>query len=244
MTAAQLQRPFTCFFERDPDAALAPRLAAEGVGTLLLVLSVAQTGLVTQRLGHGDALLAMIVSALIIPATLVSLILAFGAASGGHFNPLITVLQWLAGERRPGCTVAYVAIQLLGGLAGAGLASLTAGTMLPHVAPAASLRVIGAEAVATAGLMAVVLGCARSGRTETGPFAVGAWLSAAIVLSPSGSYANPALSLAAILPIGPVHLPGITALGYVAGEGAGALLAFAIIRLVYPRLCAGGGLLR
>ncbi|MBS0560899.1 MAG: aquaporin [Proteobacteria bacterium] len=226
----------TCFFEADPDAKLVPRALAEGVGTLLLTMSVVSSGIVSQRVGPGDALLGLAIGAVAIASTLVSLIVAFGAASGGHFNPLITGLQWLARERRSGCAATYVAAQLAGGLLGA----ILTGVMFGAPPPAATVQgvsfsLLTSETLASAGLMIVVFGCARSGRTETGPFAVGAWLLGAIIVSPSGSYANPAITLASITPIGPTHLAVGTAVGFVAAEVAGALLALAVICAIYPR---------
>ncbi len=83
-------------------------------------------------------------------------------------------------------------------------------------------------------LMIVVLGCARSGRAETGPFAVGAWLAGAIVATPSGSYANPAIALGAIVASGPIALSVNTAFLYVPAEIAGALLALLVVAVTYP----------
>jgi glycerol uptake facilitator-like aquaporin len=172
------------------------------------MLAVAGSGLAVQHLLPESGILGLLASAFATAGALVGLIIAFGSVSGGHFNPLITGLQWLGGERKLDCTLAYVAAQFAGAILGV---------------------------LAAAGLMIVVFGCARSGRTETGPFAVGAWLSAAIVATPSSSYANPAITLAALVAAGPIALPRTTALLYVAAEVVGALVSFAVIAIAYPR---------
>ena len=80
-------RQMTCFFEPDPGADFVPRIFAEGVGTLILTMSIVGADPVSQRFPHGDALLGLAVSRVAIADALASLIVAFGAVSGGHFNP-------------------------------------------------------------------------------------------------------------------------------------------------------------
>ena len=226
----------TCFFESDPSASLASRVLAEGVGTFLLMTAIVGAGVISHRAHDSDALVALAVGATTIAGTLSSLIVALGAVSGGHFNPLITGIQCLAHERRAGCTAAYVLAQLAGGLLGALLAGTIFNAPLsPASAGEPSTRILASEALAAAGLMIIVLGCAKSRRTETGPFAVGAWLAGAIVVMPSGSYANPAVALALCITVGPTHLNVVTAASYVAVEILGARLAFMAIRAMYPR---------
>ena len=239
-TPLPLSRQMTCFFEADPTIQLAPRIFAEGVGTLLLTMSIVGASLVSQRFPHGDALLGLAVRAVAIAGVLASLIVAFGAVSGGHFNPLITGLQWLARERQSGCAAAYLVAQLMGGVLGAFLTSVIfSKPPSPMIADSPSFTLLASEMLASAGLMVIVFGCARSRRTETGPFAVAAWLAGAILISPSGSYANPAVTLASIASIGPTHLTVVTAIGYVTVEILGALLALAIILLIYPQSAEG-----
>jgi glycerol uptake facilitator-like aquaporin len=240
VTPTALPRQTTCFFEADPAARLVPRIFAEGMGTLFLMMSIMGSGLVTQRFPHSNALLGLTVSAVAIAGTLASLIVAFGAVSGGHFNPLITCLQWLGRERGSSCTAAYVLAQIIGGLLGAFLASVIfSNTPSRTIAESPNFTLLASETLASAGLMIIVFGCARSQQTETGPFAVAAWLAGAILASPSGSYANPAVTLASIASLGPTHLTVVTAISYVGVEVLGALLALAIILLIYPQLPKG-----
>ena len=226
----------TCFFERDPYVALKRRAAVEGFGTLLLVLAVAGSGLTASSLVHEASLLARASSAVATAGALVGLIVAFGSVSGGHFNPLISALQWLSGERRLDCTLAYIAAQLAGAVGGALLANIIFGAerALAVGAPTA-WRLAASELLATAGLLIVVFGCARSGRRETGPFAVGAWLTAATIATPSASYANPAITLAALIAAGPLGLSPRSSAVYVLAQVVGALLALAVIMTAYPR---------
>ena len=219
-----------CFIERDPTLSLARRAAAEGLGTLLLVLAAA----------GGAELSSGLAAAAAVSGALMGLILALGAVSGGHFNPTISGLQWLAGERSGRCAAAYICAQTVGGVLGALAAAILYGG-----APQASLvlptpNLAWSELLATLGLMVVVLGCSRSGLAQTGPFAVGAWLTAAILVTPSGSYANPAVTVAALVARGPLALPLSTATTYVSAQIAGGLLALLAIAFLFPRQPAPG----
>lgn len=225
----------TCFFERDPSVALCRRATVEGVGTLLLMLAATGSGLMVQRLLPAGGILVLVTSAIATAGALVSLIVAFGSASGGHFNPLITLLQWLSRERTLSCTLGYVAAQFAGAAIGAVLANLVFASPTRQLAfTPPTLSLVVSEMLATAGLMIIVFGCARSGRTGAGPFAVGAWLVAAIVATPSNSYANPAITFAAVFADGPIALPGARVWPYLAAEAMGALIAFAVIAIAYP----------
>jgi glycerol uptake facilitator-like aquaporin len=221
-----------CFTETDPHLALARRAMAEFAGTLLLMLVVVGVGMSTRR---GSPTLGVIAEALGVSGALAGLIIAFGPVSGGHFNPLITLLQWLSGLRDLNCTIVYIAAQVAGGIVGALTAALMFGAFGPRsVTPFMKPGLAMSEFVASAGLMIIVFGCTRGGRTDTAPFAVGAWLAAAIMATPSGSCANPAIALAAIFAVGPASLPAGTAFLYVPVQVLGALLALATVNFCYP----------
>ncbi|WP_321490187.1 aquaporin [uncultured Hyphomonas sp.] len=224
----------TCFHEADPGVPLAKRAMAEALGTLLLVLAASGAGLAGERAFRAEPGLVLPVAAIAIPGALVGLILALGAVSGGHFNPLITILQWLAGERGRICMLAYVGAQFAGGVVGGWL-----GAALWQAAPTATVvwdrMSLASEAIATGGLMLIVFGCSRSGRTEIGPIAVGAWLSASILSSPTTSYANPAVVAGALASAGPLFLQPGAGFSFVCVEIAGSIAALAPIAFFYPR---------
>jgi glycerol uptake facilitator-like aquaporin len=235
MTPSVMPGPKTCFFEQDPNMAVLRRAASEAVGTLLLMLAATGSGLAIRHLLPENPALSLLASALATAGALVGLILAFGSASGGHFNPLISGLQWLAGERKLDCTLAYVVAQFFGAIPGALLANVTFGLSQRLTDPPPSnWTCVLSEMLATTGLMTIVFGCARSGRTETGPFAVGAWLVAAIIAMPSTSYANPAMTFAALFADGPIALSLPTVAFYLLAQLAGALLALLIVTVAYP----------
>jgi glycerol uptake facilitator-like aquaporin len=95
------------------------------------------------------------------------------------------------------------------------------------------------EVVATIGLVVVVFGGLRSGRTETIAFAVGGYITAAYWFTSSTSFANPAVTVGRMFSdtfagIAPASVPG-----FVVMQALGGALAFGLVRLLYPALAPG-----
>lgn len=172
-------------------------LAAEALGTALLLACVVGSGIMGERLAGGNTAVALLANALATGAGLVALILAFGPVSGAHFNPAVTLCDaWLGGlawRRVPG----YVAAQIAGAFAGVAAADFMFGLpvfFVSHHARTGSSQWFS-EFVATFGLLAVIWGCARR-RAAAAPFAVGAYITAAYWFTASTSFANPAVTFA------------------------------------------------
>jgi glycerol uptake facilitator-like aquaporin len=231
----------TCFFELDADLPLTRRVVAEALGTLLLMSVVSGSSIAGSQLFGANCGLTAVIGGFAISGALLGLIFTFGAISGGHFNPLITVLQWVGRERSGSCMLWYVVAQISGALCGAWLTRFifVAQPVLPKALLDSSLSLLLGEMIATAGLMIVVFGCARSarrdpGRLDYGPIAVAAWLLASILIMPSGSYANPAVSIGALVSTGPVALSSGMTAAYVLVELVGAVIAFGLISITHP----------
>ena len=159
---------------------LSRRLAAEGVGTALLLAAVVGSGIMGERLAAGNVALALLANALATGAALVALILAFGPISGAHFNPVVTLA---AAARRSvpwRDVLPYLSAQVAGAFAGVVAAHLMFGEPLlaasTHARP--GLAQAFSEAVASFGLVSVIFGCARR-QPSAVPFAVAAYISAA-----------------------------------------------------------------
>jgi glycerol uptake facilitator-like aquaporin len=190
---------------------------------------------------HLEPLGGLTANAFATAGALVGLVIALGPLSGGHFNPLITLLQWLSEDRTTRCMLAYCAAQFAGGLAGAALANAISAH---HASPflltgPVPWGWVPSELVCSAGLMLIVFGCIRSGNRTTAVFAVGAWLTAAIFATPSRSIANPAITLGVmwVSIAGTGSLPGAFLVSW--SEIVGALLALLLIRMLYPRPTSG-----
>jgi glycerol uptake facilitator-like aquaporin len=180
-----------------PSSSLARRLAAEGVGTSLLLAAVVGSGIMGERLAGGSVGLALLANTLATGAALVALILTFGPVSGAHFNPAVTLADASQGGLPWREVPGYLAAQVAGAFAGVAAAHLMFGEPLF----AASSRVreglpqAFSEAIATFGLLATIWGVSRS-RATVVPFAVAAYIVAAYWFTASTSFANPAVTLA------------------------------------------------
>jgi len=102
--------------------ALARRLAAEAVGTALLLAAVVGSGIMSERLAGGNVALALLGNTLATGAILIVLALALAPISGAHFNPAVSVVFALRRELSPGLAVLYAASQLVGAILGVMLA--------------------------------------------------------------------------------------------------------------------------
>jgi glycerol uptake facilitator-like aquaporin len=175
----------------------ARRLAAEGIGTALLLAAVVGSGIMGERLAGGNVAIALLANTLATGAALLALITAFGSISGAHFNPAVTLSDAAQGGLPWRDVPGYVVLQVLGAFAGVAAAHAMFGE--PLFAASAKVR-SGlpqgfSEFVATFGLLAVIWGCSRW-RSEAVPAAVAAWITAAYWFTASTSFANPAVTLA------------------------------------------------
>ena len=103
---------------------LVRRLTAEALGTGLLVMAVVGSGIAASRMSRGDVGLQLLENAIATAGALAALILMFGAVSGAHFNPIVTLLDRLLGTTATRDTALYVVAQILGGGAGTIVANL------------------------------------------------------------------------------------------------------------------------
>jgi len=173
------------------------RLAAEGLGTALLLAVVIGSGIMGERLAGGNDAIALLGNTLATGAALVVLITIFGPLSGAHFNPAVTLAFLLRRELSLGTAAAYVAAQLAGAVIGVFVAHAMFAEPILQVS--AKLRDGPAQAfsefVATFGLIATILGALRF-RPDFTPIAVGLYITAAYWFTASTSFANPAVTVA------------------------------------------------
>jgi len=216
---------------------LSRRACAEFLGTGLLVAAVVGSGIAASRLSPGDVGLQLFENAAATAAALVAIILAVGPVSGGHINPVITLIDRLTGAMTTTEAGVYIASQVAGGAAGAIVAN--AMFSLPAVEVSTKTRsapgLVLAEAVATFGLVLVVFGVTRSGRSAVAPFAVASYIGAAYFFTASTSFANPAVTLARMLSdtfagIRPSSVPA-----FVAAQLVGGGMGIGAVSVLYPK---------
>jgi len=216
---------------------LARRLAAEFIGTLLLLAAVVGSGIMAERLAGGNVALALLANTIATGAALVALILTFGSVSGAHFNPAVTLADAYVGGIAWRYVPAYLFAQVAGAYSGVAVAHLMFG--LPLFSASAHTRSGGAqifsEFIATFGLMTVVWGCARC-RPQAVPYAVGAYITAAYWFTASTSFANPAVTLARSASNTFAGIRPADVGGFIAAQLAGALAATVLFQWLVPTL--------
>ncbi len=220
---------------------LARRLAAEALGTAFLIIAVIGSGIMASRLSPTDIGLQLFENAAATGAALVALILMFGAVSGAHFNPVVSLVDRLLGTTTTRDTGLYVVAQVIGACFGAVVANVM--FEVPAVDLSTRTRSSPAlwlsEVVATVGLLLVIQGCVRSGRARAVPFAVGAWIVGAYWFTSSTSFANPAVTIARTLSDTFAGIAPSSAPMFILMQLVGALIAFGLVRLFYPRVRSG-----
>ena len=218
------------------DVDLGRRLAAEALGTAFLIIAVIGSGVMASRLSPTDVGLQLFENAVATGGALVGLILMFGAVSGAHFNPLVTLVDRSFGSITTRETAAYIAAQILGGCIGAVIANLM--FELPAVEWSTKTRSSGglwlSEVVAALGLLLVIHGCVRTGRAAMVPFAVAAWITGAYWFTSSTSFANPAVTIARTLSDSFAGIKPSSAPMFIVMQLLGAGLAVLLIRFFFP----------
>lgn len=224
-------------------ASLPRRLFAELVGCVFLTATVVGSGIAAERLSPGQPGLELLETSAATAAGLFAAILMVGAVSGGHLNPVVTVVDAAFGGIAWRDVVAYVPAQIAGCIGGA----VVANTMFGVAAVSISQhdRTSGGhwlgEAIATMGLLLVIFALARSRRTHVTPAAAGAYIGAAYFFTSSTSFANPAITVGRMFSdtfagIAPGSVPG-----FIAAQLGGGVIAFVVIGLFYPGMRAEAG---
>ena len=206
----------------------ARRLVAEALGTALLLAIVVGSGIMSDRL-TGDVALALLANTAATGAGLAVLITMLGPISGAHFNPAVTLVFALKRALPARMAAAYVATQMVGGIAGIWLAHLMFAEPVLQVStrlrdgPAQALS----EGVATFGLIGVILAGARF-RAGALPALVGLYITAAYWFTASTSFANPAVTLARTLSDTFAGIAPSSAPAFIAAQIAGAVAALVV----------------
>lgn len=205
------------------------RLAAECLGTALLVATVVGSGIMAESLTR-DAALALLGNTLPTGAILVVLITTVGPISGAHFNPAVSLVFMSRGDLARRDAGFYILAQIAGGITGTIVAHLM--FALPLIDPSLKVRSGGAqwfaETVATFGLVGTILAGLRFHMPAV-PWLVGLYITAAYWFTASTSFANPAVAIARSLTntfsgIRPIDLPG-----FIAAQLVGAFIALAVM---------------
>ncbi|MGJ3191631.1 aquaporin [Paenarthrobacter sp. FR1] len=216
------------------------RALAEALGTCLLVAIVVGSGIAAQQLSPNDVGLQLLQNSTATVLGLTVLIVIFGPVSGAHFNPVISLVDWVLGRRNgsglsPTELCTYVVAQTAGAIGGSVLANtmFEVGTSISGKERATPGHLLG-EVVATAGLVLLVFSLAATRRGALAAPAVGAYIGAAYWFTSSTSFANPAVTVGRIFSdtfagIAPSSTPG-----FFLAQLMGAALGLGLLLLLFP----------
>ena len=209
-------------------ASLSRVLVAEFLGTAFLLIAVCGSGTLAHSLDLGNVAISVLCVAVATGCALVALICMFGAISA-HFNPLVTISLALRREFSWQRVPFYIAAQIVGAIAGVIISNLMFG--LPAVTIGETVRTgsgqwLG-EVVATFGLLGVIFGCGKS-KPEAIPFAVPAYVAAAIYFTSSTCFANPAVTIARLFTNTLTGIRPLDVLPFIGAQCAGAAAALVL----------------
>ena len=203
-------------------AALHRQLIAETLGTALLLAVVIGSGIMAERLSGGNLAIALLANTLATVGGLYVLIEVLGPVSGAHFNPAVSAVMAWRGDLPKAAFVPYVASQLVGAMFGAWLAhamfDMTILQFSGKVRSGTGQWI--AEAVATAGLLLIIL---RAPHAKA-PAMVAAYIGAAYWFTASTSFANPATAFGRMFSDSFAGIAPSSVFGFVLAQCAGALI--------------------
>ena len=210
-------------------------LAAEFLGTALLLYVIVGSGIAVERLGQ-DGAGQLLAHAIAVGAGLAALIALLAPVSGAHFNPAVTLGFWLVRAIPGRGALAYVAAQVGGALVGVAVANATFGEGFLAVSETkrGGIGQPAAELIATFVLVLLILGLVRSGRSAFVAPAVGAWVTAIIIATVSTGFANPAVTLARVFTDTYTGITPASASVFLAAQFAGGALAAAVAVFLFP----------
>lgn len=215
---------------------LRQRVLAELVGTCALVMAVVGSGVMAARLSPDDVGLQLLQNSIATGAILVALILALQPVSAA-FNPVVSLIERFHGLIDTRTCLASVVAQMVGGVVGTVLANLMfdLDAVAISTKDRASSATFLAEVIATIGLMVVIFGAVRTGRTETIAYSVGGYIAAAYWFTSSTSFANPAVTVARMFSDTFAGIAPASAWPFIAAQLLGGVLAVGLISALYPK---------
>ncbi len=206
-------------------------IMAEMLGTALLLWAIVGSGIAVTH--DGPLIAQLFPHAIVVGLALGSLIVMFAPISGAHFNPAVTLAAVLLGHLPRSRAAAYVAAQLVGGVIGAVAANVMFGLapVTVSVRDRSDPTLVASEVAATLVLVLLIFLMVRAERSSTAiAAAVGSYIAAALIFTPSTSFANPAVTIGRTLSDTFTGIAPSSAPGFIGAQLVGAVLAGMLVR--------------
>jgi glycerol uptake facilitator-like aquaporin len=207
------------------------KASAEFFGTALLVCVVVGSGIMGTNLSNDNAV-ALVVNTLSTIFALALLILVLGPVSGAHFNPVVTLVQFLSKSISMAASLAYLVAQVSGAIVGALVANAMFDLAVFQVS--SNLRVTSGtligEVIATAGLVALIQILISRKQDSLIAVSVAAWIGSAYFFTSSTSFANPAVTVGRIFSDTFAGIAPASVLPFIGAQLVGGLIGFVVAR--------------
>jgi glycerol uptake facilitator-like aquaporin len=209
------------------------KLIAEYLGTALLVAIVVGSGIMATDLSN-DIGVQLLINTVATVFGLGVLILIFAPISGAHFNPVVTLIEFLQKRCSPVQLLQYCCVQIIGAISGA----VAANAMFSHQLIETSTKVrdggnlLLAEVIATVGLLLVINLLIHQNRQLIIPMAVAAWIGSAYFFTSSTSFANPAVTIGRIFSDSFAGIAPQSVLLFISAQILGALIALGLVKVL------------
>lgn len=214
---------------------IARKLFAETLGTAILVSIVVGSGIMAQSLSPGDVGLQLLENAIATGTGLIGLILMFGPVSGAHFNPVVSMVDFLHGDMSLRDMILYSVCQVAGGILGTVVTCVEYKkdvTLSDNSRDDPNLWL--GEAIGTVSLLLVIHGCLRTGQKASVPYAVGAWICGGYFFTSSTIFANPAVTIARMFTNTFAGIAPSSVGAFIGFQYLGCFIAYFLIRFLYP----------
>lgn len=206
---------------------------SEFIGTFFLLVIVVGSGIMGEQLSNGNVAIALLANSIATGCGLFAIINVFGAVSGAHFNPLVTIIDFFSKKMTATETGKYILAQLSGAITGV----IATHIMFSHeliilsVKNRTQLPLFFSEFIATFGLILVIRFTAHFNKSNVA-LCVGAYIASAYWFTSSTSFANPVVTIARSFTntFSGIHYSGI--LGFIVAQIIGATLAELFYRQV------------
>jgi glycerol uptake facilitator-like aquaporin len=209
------------------------KLAAEFLGTCLLVCIVVGSGIMATNLSQ-DIGVQLLINAVSTVFGLMVLIQLLMPISGAHFNPVVTLINLIQKNVSISTFIKFSIVQTAGAITGAILANAMFNLALFETSTkirSGSNLYLG-EVIATAGLILVINLLVSQEKTALIPVMVASWIGSAYFFTSSTSFANPAVTVGRIFSESFAGIAPSSVLQFVTAQIIGALLGLGIFKVV------------
>jgi glycerol uptake facilitator-like aquaporin len=211
------------------------KLFAEFLGTMLLLIVITGSGITAERLSQ-DVGLQLFENSVATACGLGCLIVMLGPISGAHFNPIVSLVDWMNGDMIGRDVFLYSLAQVLGAIAGTTVSNIQFAIPIEISTKVRQEHHLWiGEVIGTATLVLLIHSCVRTGRVSVVPIAVAAWVCGGIFFTSSTIFANPAVTIGRIFTNTFTGINPLSAAIFVPFQLVGGLVGYALVRLFYPQ---------